>query len=140
MTRFKSVALKFGILLSSLIFVAIAFETWLAFARINTKSNILFIPDKGAIFVPNSYYRHNQEGFSEGYFNSHGFRDYERSYQKDPNTFRVLILGDSYVQAIQVALSDSFPALLEQRLNENSTSMKFEVLALGMNGSGTAEE
>ena len=125
---------------SSLVFVAIAFETWLAFARINTKSNVLFIPDKGAIFVPNSYYRNSGEGFSEGYFNSHGFRDYDRSYQKDPNTFRIMVLGDSYVQAIQVALSDSFPALLEQRLNENSTSMKFEVLALGMNGFGTAEE
>ena len=84
MTRFKSVAFKFGILLSSLVFVAIVFETGLAFARINTKSNVLFIPDKGAIFVPNSYYRNNQEGFSEGYFNSHGFRDYDRSYQKDP--------------------------------------------------------
>jgi hypothetical protein len=99
-----------------------------------------FIPDKGTTYIPNAYYRHTKEGFSEGYFNSHGFRDYERTYEKAANTFRILVLGDSYVEALQVALSDAFPALLEKRLNEHSTAMRFEVLNLGQSGFGTADE
>jgi lysophospholipase L1-like esterase len=90
--------------------------------------------------VPGAYYRHVEEGFSEGFINSHGFRDYDRTYEKPNKTFRILVLGNSYAEAFQVALQDSFPAVLERRLNENSPSIKFEVLNLGQSGSGTAEE
>jgi hypothetical protein len=107
-------------------------------ADINTRSNTRFIAGMGNIHIPNSYYRHTKEGFSEGYFNSHGFRDYERTYEKGANTFRILVLGDSYTEAPQVSLENSFPALLEQRLNEYSNSKRFEVLNLGHSGFGTA--
>ncbi|PYQ23833.1 MAG: hypothetical protein DMF81_07510 [Acidobacteria bacterium] len=64
-----------------------------------------------------AYYVERKEGFSEGHFNSHGFRDYERTWEKPPNTYRILVLGDSYVEAFQVPLERAFPALLEVRLN-----------------------
>src|SRR5262249_24782497 len=108
--------------------------------RINTKSNSRFIPGLGSTFIPHAYYRHTKEGFSEGYFNSHGLRDYERTYAKPRDTFRILVLGDSCVEALQVALENTFPALLEKRLNENSASRRFEVLNLGQSGFGTADE
>jgi hypothetical protein len=127
-------------LFSSLVILAIVLESGLTIMRINTKSYIRFVPDKGTTFIPNAYYRHTKEGFSEGYFNSHGFRDYERTYEKAADTFRVLVFGDSFVEARQVALSNTFPALLEQRLNEISPARRFEVLNLGQSGFGTAEE
>src|SRR5438128_1157587 len=126
MTRFKSAVCNLGILLLSFVILAIVLEAGLTIMRINTKSYSRFIPDKGGTFIPNAYYRFTKEGFSEGYFNSHGFRDYERTYERAANTFRILVFGDSYVEALQVALSDAFPALLEKRLNENSTAIRFE--------------
>ena len=115
-------------------------EAGLAIVRINTKANDRFVPGIGPVYRPHAYYRNTIEGFSEGYFNSHGFRDYERSYVTPSGTFRILVLGDSYVEAFQVALENSFPALLEKTLNENSTSHKFEVLNLGQGGFGTSDE
>jgi len=119
---------------------ALALESWLAIARINTKSIAQYIPGIGSIYVPGTYYRNVEEGFSEGYINAHGFRDYDRTYEKPVKTFRILVLGNSYAEAFQVALQDSFTAVLERKLNEDSPSMKFEVLNLGQSGFGTADE
>ncbi len=140
MIRFKAFAFTFLLFVCSIFITALALEAWLALAQINTKSYGRHVPGKGGTYMPGAYYRHTKEGFSEGYFNSHGFRDYERTYKKEPNSFRILVLGDSYVEALQVALQNSFPALLEKRLNEGSNSIEFEVLNLGQSGFGTVDE
>jgi len=140
MTQRKSFLIKVCAVVSSVAFFVLLLEAILALAQINTKSNVRFVPGRGSTYLPHSYYRHTKEGFSEGYFNSHGFRDHERSYTKPKDTFRIIILGDSYVEGLQVALEDAFPALLEKKLNENSGSLKFEVLNLGQAGFGTADE
>jgi hypothetical protein len=139
MTRFKALSLTLFLSLSSFVITAIVLEAWLAIAQMNNKSYDWYIPGLGGTYMPGAYYRHTKEGFSEGYINSHGFRDYERDYEKRPNTFRILLLGDSYVEALQVAIDDSFPAILEKTLNENSNLIEFEVLNLGQSGFGTAD-
>ena len=50
-----------------------------------------FIPGKGTTRIPNAYYRWTEEGGSEGYINSHGFRDLERTYEKPPGVFRIVV-------------------------------------------------
>lgn len=115
-------------------------EAALAITRFNMPSNIRLVPGKGITYIPHSHYRHTKEGFSEGVINSHGFRDYERTYEKRPGVFRILVLGDSYVEALQVPLDKTFTALLEQSLNGNASSMRYEVMALGQSGFGTADE
>jgi hypothetical protein len=140
MARIKAVAITLIAVFLAVGFLFAVLEAGLAVAKINTKSNTRFIPAKGTTYIPNAYYRHTKEGFSEGHFNSHGFRDYERTYQKPANTFRILVFGDSYVEALQVPLADTFPAVLEKRLNEHASSMRFEVLSLGQSGFGTADE
>jgi hypothetical protein len=140
LTRLKNLAINVGVLLLTLTLLVLLVEAGLAVARINGKSYTRFVPGKGVTFIPRAYYRYNKEGFSEGYFNSHGFRDYERAYEKPKGTFRILILGDSYVEALQVALADSFPALLENHLNRlPGDHPRFEVLAMGQSGAGTAD-
>ena len=138
--RFRNIAINASVLLSSIAVLVFFLEVALSIAKVNNKSTIRFLPGKGVTYIPGAYYRHTKEGFSEGYFNSHGFRDSERAYEKPLDTFRILVLGDSYVEALQVALEDTFPALLEKRLNEKPRSMKFEVLAMGQSGFGTADE
>jgi hypothetical protein len=71
--------------------------------------------------------------------NSHGFRDKERTYEKKEGVFRILVLGDSYTQALQVPLEKTFPYILEEKLNSEG-GKRFEVLNLGISGFGTDQE
>lgn len=52
--------------------------------------------------------------------NSHGFRDLPRSFQKPPQTIRVALLGDSFVEAMQVPFEETAGSQLEQRLNAST--------------------
>lgn len=140
MRRVRTIAIGISSILLSFGLCILLLEIGLAIAQVNTKADSQFVPGIGAMHIPHAYYRNTKEGFSEGYFNSHGFRDYERSYAKPSDTFRILVLGDSFVEALQVPLENSFPALLEKKLNENHPLPKFEVLNLGQSGFGTADE
>jgi len=67
--------------------------------------------------------------------NSKGLRDKELSYEKRPNTFRILVLGDSFVEGMQVPLEETFAKRLEAKLNESG--LTFEVINAGFAGVGT---
>lgn len=67
--------------------------------------------------------------------NSKGLRDRELSYEKRPHTFRILVLGDSFVEGMQVPLEETFAKRLEFKLNESG--MAFEVINAGFGGVGT---
>jgi len=71
--------------------------------------------------------------------NSKGLRDVEHDYKKEEGVFRIVVLGDSFMEAYQVPLEKSFPRLLEKNLNEISPK-KVEVINLGVGGYGTAQE
>ena len=72
--------------------------------------------------------------------NSHGFRDAERSHTPPEGTQRILVLGDSYAAGLQVRFGETFQQLLEGRLNAEAAEGRFEVLNLGVDGYGTAQE
>lgn len=139
MSRLRTLAINLSVGGIAVVMLCLVLEAVLAVAKINSRSYISFDPEKGMSFAPGAYYVHRKEGSSEGYFNSHGFRDFERTWEKTPNTYRILVLGDSYVEALQVPLELAFPALLEAKLNAVSRSTRFEVLALGQSGFGTAD-
>lgn len=70
--------------------------------------------------------------------NSLGFHDYEFSKEKSENSFRIAIIGDSYVESLQVPLEKTFHKLLENQLNkELKSNEKFEVYTFGHSGNGT---
>lgn len=55
--------------------------------------------------------------------------------QKDPSTFRIITLGDSYTYGLYVNTSDNWPEQLEDLLNNNcSKYKKYEVINLGVHG------
>ena len=72
--------------------------------------------------------------------NSAGFRGNEWPLDKDPNTTRIAVLGDSFVEAFQVPVEKSFPYLLEEILNNSSAGRRYEVLNFGMGSIGTDQE
>lgn len=73
--------------------------------------------------------------------NSKGFRDRDFFYEKGNNTFRILVLGDSiaFGQGIK-NVEDTFPKLLEKRLNQNKSSITYEVINTGRQGFNTKSE
>ena len=68
--------------------------------------------------------------------NSVGMRDAEHALEKPADTFRILILGDSFMEAMQVEWADSLPALLEQKLTK-SLGRRIEVINQAVSGWGT---
>ena len=73
--------------------------------------------------------------------NSYGFRGEEPIVPKTEDIQRVVVLGDSFVNAIQVEECETMCHLLAERLNENEpTSLRWEVLNFGVSGSATADQ
>ncbi|HUL32874.1 MAG TPA: SGNH/GDSL hydrolase family protein [Candidatus Eisenbacteria bacterium] len=76
------------------------------------------------------------------HINSHGFRDRERTYEKPANTFRIAILGNSWTEALQLPLDQTYPAVLEKILNQHNclAGRRVEILNFGVAGYSTAQE
>ena len=68
--------------------------------------------------------------------NSLGMRDRERKLEKGDGVFRILLLGDSFMEAFQVKFEDSFPHLLED-LFSNRVNFPVEVINPSVSGWGT---
>ena len=68
--------------------------------------------------------------------NQHGLRDRPHDYEPEEGVFRVLVLGDSFMEAYQVLLEESLP----YRLQEQLADRRVEVVNLGIGGYGTAQE
>ena len=71
-------------------------------------------------------------------YNSGGWRDVEHETIKPPGTFRILVLGDSFMEAYSVGLEDAFHRRLEASLL--ATGRKVEAINLGVAGYGTLQE
>lgn len=81
------------------------------------------------------------EGHGKIAINSRGFRGPEIPMPKAHNVFRIAVLGDSFIEALQVNEADSFCFQLQQILNNTaSTSHKYEIINCGVSGYGTAQE
>jgi hypothetical protein len=68
-----------------------------------------------------------------------GLRDPRTSYEKPPGTYRIVLLGDSFVEGVQVQEQETVARQLETILNQRS-SRKVEVINAGVAAYGTAQE
>ncbi len=94
--------------------------------------------DRGVSLTP-----HQEASCSNGEFdvvvrsNSLGFHDHEHTRSKPGQTCRVLFLGDSLIEAVQVDRTDSVTALLENSLNAQPKNI--EVLNFASSGAGPSQ-
>jgi hypothetical protein len=72
--------------------------------------------------------------------NSAGMHDTEHPLAKPPNTFRILMLGDSFVRAHQVRETETTHQVLENLLNSAGSASRYEVINGGVDGWGTGQE
>jgi hypothetical protein len=75
-------------------------------------------------------------------FNSVGMYDAEHSFEKADKTFRILWVGDSFAQALQVKEEQTAHQQLENLLNQRlgSPELSFEVISTAMVGWGTGQQ
>lgn len=106
------------------------------------RGKYLYYSEIGFGTYSNRVARHTSPEYSVVYnTNSIGFRDRDHTIKKNPNVFRIVVLGDSFTEALQVPLEQTFPYLLEQKLNSNSNIQKeIEIINLGKSGFGTDRE
>jgi hypothetical protein len=140
MSRAGSFVRSLGIVTAAIASALLLGEAAVRLSGIEGRVKMRVVPGKGLTFEPGASYRHVKEGFSSGRFNAQGFRDRERTVAKPAGGFRILVLGDSFVEALQVPLDAAFPAVLEDRLRARPGGGATEVLAMGQSGFGTASE
>jgi lysophospholipase L1-like esterase len=99
-----------------------------------------FHPTYGLAFTPNAEGWHSSlRGEYSSYIkiNSKGLRGHEYDYKQSDNTYRILVLGDSFTAGLQVAEEETFPKLLEALLQAEFPRTNFEVINAGVIGYGT---
>jgi len=82
---------------------------------------------------PNGIYRVRET------MNSRGIRGPEYSYEKPPQEFRIIALGDSFAEGYTVEFEDLFSEVLKRRLNKDQ-STPVEVINAGTGGYSTDQE
>ncbi len=95
-------------------------------------------PSVGVRRIPNQKAKYVGEDYSNTVIiNSAGYHDFQRSTEKPEDAYRIAIIGDSYIEGLQVSREKNFTHLLEQELNNKQTNgKKFEVLNFGVSGFG----
>jgi lysophospholipase L1-like esterase len=98
--------------------------------------------NRGTARMPRVQLVYTDEGFSHVRFNGAGFRDDDWTQQKPSDTLRIAILGDSYVEALQVEEHERFSEVAERELNASGAAggRKVQVMSFGVSGYGTAQE
>lgn len=74
--------------------------------------------------------------------NSQGFRDQEHEKAKAAGVFRVAVIGDSFAEALDVPIEDTFWTVMQRQLAgcRALPAKKVEVLNFGVSGYGTGQE
>jgi len=131
--------------------ILVGFGVGLAFLTLELGVRMLhLVPDRfwrpdpvlGSALIPNAsgwWTQEEHEFVVPVQINRDGRRDLDRSRDKTPGTTRILLLGDSFVEALQVPIGDTFARGLERRLGE-ATAQPVEVVSMGVSGYGTASE
>jgi hypothetical protein len=96
----------------------------------------------GVALRPNTSGWFRKEGEAYVSINSRELRDRERALAKPPGTYRIVVLGDSYAEALQVDVERTFWRLLEKRLQACAfqPGKQIDVINLGTSGFGTGQE
>ncbi len=141
-SRLESLLLNASLILGTLGVLAVTMEVGL---RVAGFSNVAYHrPDDrlGLRLTANAHGHFTAEGDADVRINAAGFRDLDRAEKKPAGVFRIAVLGDSYIEALQVDLDDTFTAQLERRLSGCGAfaGQRVEVLNFGVSSYGTAQQ
>ena len=96
-------------------------------------------PVLGWVLQPNATYLYEtSEGIVSVTYNSQGWRDVDHDVEKPDGVFRILVLGDSFMEAYSVKLEDTFSRQVEELAR--ATGKNVQVISMGVAGYGTLQE
>lgn len=139
--RLPAIGVRAGLVVIGLLGALTGLE--LAVRLIRPEPQELFEPHPvlGVFHVPNTEAIWNKEGRAMVRINQLGVRDRELPLEKAPGVYRIIVLGDSFVEALQVPLEQTFVKVTETLLNRWARAeTQFEVINAGVSGYGTAQE
>ena len=134
-----NLALAAASLCLSLLILELAFRSLIP---LDSRQPLEFrIPDPifGWALQPNTTYLYKTpESVVSVTYNSKGWRDLEHQVKKPDGVFRILVLGDSFMEANSVKLEESFHRQVEELAR--AAGKKVEVINMGVAGYGTLQE
>lgn len=131
---------RFFLFLASFLVVLIMCDLFIWSAGITTLSSTEFYEDIGRGRRKNMEYIYFNEGIGMGHYNAFRYAGEAYSPERTPNTFRVALLGDSYVESIQVFERHYFGKVAEQELEKKKPCLDYEVLNFGRSGSDIGDD
>ena len=143
-TRFHAAAVSVvstGVVLLAAALLTEAYLRWrIPFTE--TERPARFDPELGFVFPPNARVRwtNHFDFWVEQTSNSLGFLDREPVVPKPDGVFRVLVTGDSFVEAAQVHPAEKMHVLLEARLRDALDTDMVDTVALGHGGTGQSNQ
>jgi lysophospholipase L1-like esterase len=101
-----------------------------------------FDAECGVRLRPGYRFLQSAEGRARISINSAGCRDVEHAVPKPAGVLRIAVLGDSFAEALQVELEETFWSVMGKALNEcrEPGGPRVEVLNFGVSGYGTTQE
>lgn len=133
---FKALTVAFGIGLG-----LAACEVFLRlFVEQETKRLAVYDPElgwRGRPFGTGTYIRSADNIRTDFRYNNLGYRDND-VLPKQPGQRRVMLIGDSFIENLEVDFSQTFPALVESELQ--SRSENWQTCVIGSQGYSTAQE
>lgn len=136
--RSPSLPEKLALLLLSLVFSLIVLEVLVRLVGLDVPRVWVPDPELGWRHLPLTRRHFTEEGDGLIEINSLGYRDRERKVEKPPGVFRIVLLGDSMTEAVQVNREQDYASLLETYLRR--IDPKIEVWNLGVNGYSPIQE
>lgn len=140
----KSKILKALVVLFAMIFGLFLFEVFLR-QTTNEPENLAKLRSSSVFLLENKpyakfLYASDPDKIKvEIVMNSDGFRDYEFTKEKDPGVYRIAVLGDSFEEALQVEIVDTWQKVLSRKLT-GQLGKVVEVYNFGVSGYGTDQE
>lgn len=95
-------------------------------------------PVMGVVHIPNKRVVWRMEGYSDDKFSSAGLRDVEHAIPKPADTFRIVLLGDSATEGLQVPMANTYASFLQA--NYKVPGKEVEVLNFGCSSYSTGQE
>ncbi|WP_267384295.1 SGNH/GDSL hydrolase family protein [Cyanobacterium sp. uoEpiScrs1] len=142
MLKFKQFGLDILLGLCGVIFALGISEIGLRIAQISYPSFYQVDEFRGHSLIPGISGWWIQEGKGWVKINQDGLRDKYYPREKPKNTFRIAVLGDSFAEAIQVNLEDTFWSFIERELHNcpSINNRMVETINFGVGDYGTAQE
>lgn len=72
--------------------------------------------------------------------NSEGFYDINHKIEKPQNTYRIILLGDSFVANLQSPIEQTVGKEIEKKLNNKNLGKKIEVIPIGLGDTGSTQQ